>query len=249
MADWNLWHGCHKISQGCKNCYVYRADKRYDRDSSVVQKTGNFNLPIRRTRDGGYKIPSGEMVYTCFTSDFFLEDADAWRPDAWRMMKQRADLEFLFITKRIHRFYDCIPKDWGNGYPNVHICCTVETQERADFRLPIFREAPIQKKSIVCEPLLEKMDVSAYLGDWVLELLCGGESGEEARPVYYDWILDLRRQCIEHDVSFYFHQTGLWFFKDGRMYRVNRKFQHKQARKAGINFTSSRGNKEREDLC
>src|SRR5690554_2100360 len=101
MTTWNPWHGCHKISAGCQNCYVYRIDARYDRDSSQVKKTGNFTLPLKRNRAGAYKIPGGETVYTCFTSDFFVEDADPWRLQAWQMIRERSDLHFLMITKRI----------------------------------------------------------------------------------------------------------------------------------------------------
>ena len=76
---WNPWHGCHKLSEGCRHCYVYRIDAQHGRDSSIVQKTADFDLPVRRKRDGSYKIPPGELVYTCFSSDFFVEDADEWR--------------------------------------------------------------------------------------------------------------------------------------------------------------------------
>ena len=115
-AGWNPWHGCHKLSAGCVNCYVYRIDRLSGRDSSVVTKTAEFSKPIARDRAGNYKIPSGQTVYTCFSSDFFVEEADAWRTDAWRMIKERDDLDFFIVTKRIDRFYDCIPDDWGDGY-------------------------------------------------------------------------------------------------------------------------------------
>ena len=238
-ATWNLWHGCHKISPGCAHCYVYRMDSAHDRDGGRVYRTKSFDLPVRRGRDHAYKIPSGELVYTCFTSDFFLEDADSWRPEAWRMIRERQDLQFLFITKRIHRFYDCIPDDWGRGYPHVHIGCTVENRERAAFRLPIFREAPIAEKSIICEPLLEELDLSAYLGPWVRQVIAGGESGQEARECDYRWILALRRQCESARVDFHFKQTGARLRKDGRLYRIPRRHQHAQARKAGIDLSFS----------
>ena len=83
MAQWNLWHGCHKISPGCKNCYVYRFDAAFNRDASIVSKNADFGLPLKRKRNGEYKIPAGETVYTCFTSDFFLKEADEWRIEAW----------------------------------------------------------------------------------------------------------------------------------------------------------------------
>ena len=95
-ADWNPWHGCTKISPGCKYCYVYRQDEMYGSEisSQECRKTGNFNLPIKRKRDKSWKIPSGRIVFTCFTSDFLLKDADEWRPECWQMIKQRSDLWF-----------------------------------------------------------------------------------------------------------------------------------------------------------
>lgn len=232
---WNLWHGCHKYSEGCQNCYVYRADEKYNRNPSVVVQTKDFSLPIQRTRTGAYKIPPGSELYTCFTSDFFVPDADIWRAQAWQMMKERQDVTFLFITKRIERFFDCIPDDWENGYPNVHICCTVENQKAADSRLPIFRQAPIAHKSIVCEPLLGPIYLWPYLGPWVEEVLTGGESGENARVCRFEWVKSLREQCVEKNVPFTFRQTGACFEKNGRLYHVARKFQFQQARKANLN--------------
>ena len=97
-VSWNPWHGCRKLSEGCRHCYVYRQDAQHDKDSREVRRTAAFNLPVRRTRDGRYKVPPGEMVYTCFTSDFLVEEADAWRAEAWEMIRIRSDLRFFFIT-------------------------------------------------------------------------------------------------------------------------------------------------------
>ncbi|MEA4913321.1 MAG: DUF5131 family protein [Christensenella sp.] len=234
-VNWNPWHGCHKTSAGCAHCYVYRMDDKHGKDASIVTKTSGFYLPIAHARDGSYKVPPGSQIATCFTSDFLLEDADAWRGEAWRMMRERSDCEFFFITKRMTRFLQCIPEDWGEGYPNVTICCTVENQAKVDERLPIFHDAPIARKLIVCEPLLERLDLSAYLGDWVDSVSVGGESGNEARVCDYDWVLEIRRQCMEANVPFCFRQTGANFVKDGRHYQIKRSLQHSQARKANIN--------------
>ena len=236
MPLWNPWHGCHKLSAGCVNCYVYRTDGKHGIDSSVVVKTKSFGLPVRKKRDGSYKIGAGEMVYTCFSSDFFVEDADEWRGEAWEMIRSRPDLRFLMITKRIDRLQAVVPDDWGEGYDNVTICCTMENQERADYRLPIYRAAPVKHKIIVCEPLLSAVDLSPYLGEWVEQVIVGGESGREARTCHYDWVLGIRRQCVEHGISFRFRQTGARLLKDGQLYRIRRQFQHSQARKAGIDY-------------
>ena len=218
---WNLWHGCHKLSQGCKHCYVYRGDAKRDVDSSVVTQTKSFDLPIQKKRNGEYKIPSGTLVYTCFTSDFFVEDADGWRPEAWKMMRERSDLSFMMITKRIDRFAACIPDDWGEGYENV----------------TIYKAAPIRHKILICEPLLGKIDLRPYhIGEWVEQVVVGGESGYEARPCDFDWVMDLHDVSVESNVSFWFKQTGAKFIKDGEAYTIRRQFQHSQARKANINF-------------
>ena len=152
---WNLWHGCHKKSEGCQHCYVYRRDAEFEKDSNVVHKTASFNLPVRRDRQGQWKVSPGTLMWTCFTSDFFIEEGDAWREDAWLMIRRRSDLHFYIVTKRPERIVSYLPEDWGNGYENVTICCTMENQKRTDERLPIFRELPISHKAIICEPLLE----------------------------------------------------------------------------------------------
>lgn len=233
-VNWNPWHGCRKVSDGCKNCYVYRGDARYGADASVVRKNAEFYLPIRHGRDGAYRIPPGSMIWTCFTSDFLLDQADAWRAEAWRMMRERSDCSFFFITKRIDRFTKCIPNDWGGGYGNVTICCTCENQRMADIRLPIYLSAPIRHKRIICEPLLSHIDLTPYLTDEIEAVAVGGESGETARVCEYDWVADIREQCIKASIPFTFRQTGAKLLKDGRLYRIPRRLQHAQAKKSGL---------------
>lgn len=240
MQSWNPWHGCHKISEGCHNCYVYRTDSRYGKDSGKVEKTSNFDMPLNRDRSGEWKLQNdGFAVATCLTSDFFIDEADQWRSDIWQIIKRRRDLDFFIITKRIHRFYERLPEDWGNGYDNVIIGCTCECQRTADFRLPIFLEAPIKHKVIICAPLIEEINLSEYLNERIEQVSAGGESGENARICKYEWILSIREQCIEKNVDFHFHQTGAKLMKDGVLYRIPRKYQHLQAKKAGINIRNN----------
>ena len=238
MPVWNPWHGCKKISPGCLNCYVYRRDAEFGKDSSIVARTSGFCLPVKRSRNGEYKLrPDGERVYTCMTSDFFLEEADEWRPEAWRMIRERSDLEFVIITKRIHRFHVGLPEDWGEGYGNVMVCCTCENQKMADTRLPVFLKLPVRHRSIIHEPMLEAVDIRQYLATGSIEqVTCGGESGLEARICDYAWILNTRRQCVEFDVPFWFKQTGATFRMEKRVYRIARSDQMSQAAKAGINY-------------
>ena len=97
--NWNPWHGCTKVSPGCKYCYVYRQDEMYgsEMSSSECRKTGSFYLPVKRKRDKSWKIESGKVVFTCFTSDFLLADADELRDDE---AEERPLVLFLHQTYR-----------------------------------------------------------------------------------------------------------------------------------------------------
>ena len=156
----------HEGLPGCYNCYVYRRDAEYGKDTSVVSKTKAFNMPlsVHRTGElkGQYKYPSGTTFMTCFTSDFFHKAADEWRRDAWAIMKTRSDCYFYMITKRPDRIENTLPPDWGDGYDNVEICCTCENQAMANKRLPIFLSLPIKHKSIIHEPMLERIDIRPF---------------------------------------------------------------------------------------
>lgn len=237
-SNWNPWHGCTKISPGCKYCYVYRQDKMYgvEKSSCEVKKNTSFNLPIKLKRDKSYKIPYGTIVFTCFTSDFLVKEADEWREEAWKMIRKRSDLIFFFFTKRIDRFEKCMPKDWEEGYENVIVGCTVENQAMADYRLPIFKKLPIKHKVIIVAPILEQIHLTPFLDNSIEEVSVGGESGIDARFCDYNWILSLRKECLEKDIPFCFHQTGAKLLKNGRIYRIPRKYQRIQAYKANINY-------------
>ena len=128
----------------------------------------------------------------------------------------------------------CIPSDWNNGYDNVTVCCTVENQDRADFRLSIFHNLPIKHRNVICQPLIEQINIAKYL-DNVELVVVGGESDRNARPLNYDWVLSIRDQCITNGAHFEFRQCGTYFIKDGLMYTLNVKDLCAQARKANIN--------------
>lgn len=67
-----------------------------------------------------------------------------------------------FLTKRTERFMDCIPRDWKDGYDNVTVSCTVENQDRTDYRLSIFSKLPAKHKNIICQPLIEEINLTNY---------------------------------------------------------------------------------------
>ena len=235
MAMWNPWRGCHRHSEGCRFCYIHKGDLKRGIDTDNIIKADNFYAPVARNKSGEYTIKSGQTVFLCFSTDFLIEDADEWRSECWQMMRERSDLHFLFLTKRIERFMDCIPEDWNDGYDNVTVGCTVENQDRADYRLSIFNELPIRHKNIICQPLIEEIDISAYLNHVEL-VVVGGESDRNGRFLDYDWVLDIREQCIQKKINFEFRQCGTHFIKDGKNYTIQTKDLTRQAKLANIDY-------------
>ena len=174
--SWDPWSGCYAASDGCKFCYYYGPySKRYGQNT--VAKTLDFTKPLAKNAKGAYKMAGGKTVATCFTTDFFLPEADEWRAEAWAMIRARPDLEFMILTKRIDRFHVALPADWGDGYENVYLGCTVEDQATTDYRLPQFLAAPIRRRFIACSPLLGAIDLAPYLHG-VEQVSVNGESGK-----------------------------------------------------------------------
>ena len=133
----------------------------------------------------------------------------------------------------------CIPNDWKDGYDNVVVCCTIENQKNADYKLLIFKDLPIKHKCITAQPLLENIDIEKYLNNIEL-VVVGGESDYNARPLKFDWVLNIREQCIRKNVSFEFRQCGTYTIKDGKQYKMQAKDLCKQAKLANINYKSNR---------
>ncbi|MDD3382117.1 MAG: DUF5131 family protein [Bacilli bacterium] len=235
MVIWDPWRGCHKYSEGCENCYIHRADIKKGIDTNKIIKTDKFDLPVLKNKKGEYKIKPNNLVYLCFRSDFLIEEADSFRLECFKMIKERPDLHFIFLTKRIERFDSVIPSDWKDGYDNVTVGCTIENQRTASYRLEIFSKLKIKHKNIICQPLIEKVSISKYLKDIEL-VVVGGESGVNVRSLNYDWVLALREECLNNNVSFQFRQCGSRFIKDGKEYFIKTKDLCSQARKARIDF-------------
>ena len=244
-VTWNLHHGCTIVSAGCRFCYMFRRDESVGKDPTKVHKTKNFNLPVRILRSGPhkglYKVPSGSLIYTCFSSDFFHKDADEWRDEAWEMIRERRDCSFFMITKRPERIADHLPAD-ACDWDHLTIAVTTEDQWAVDKRLPVYLPLPLKHHAVMIEPMLGRVNLRRYFTDYpgVIESVSvGGESGPEARPCDYAWVLDMHLQCVENGVAFSYHQTGARLIRNGREYLIPREYQHEQARKARLDFNGS----------
>lgn len=236
---WNPWHGCVKCSEGCEHCYMYYLDGLRDIDCSQIHRNkAGFDYPLQRTRGGGCKIRSGELIRVCMSSDFFLEQADAWRAEAWDIIRMRPDVKFFLLTKRPQRVGDCLPDDWGDGWHNVIFNVTCENQRRADERIPLLLSLPFRHKGVMCAPFIGEVSLREYLPSGQIEqVMCGGENYDGARPCHFDWVKKLRAECEEYNVTFTFFETGTVFIKDGKRYHLpNKSIQSQMAHKSGMSF-------------
>lgn len=232
---WNPWHGCTKCSEGCENCYMYFLDRMRNQNGADIYKTkSGFNYPLQKNRNGSFKVQSGEQIRVCMTSDFFLEEADSWRDEAWEIMWQRPDVKFFLLTKRPQRVKACLPKDWGDGWDNIIFNVTCENQRRADERIPILLELPFKHKGIMCAPFIGPVSIEKYLDSGQIEqVICGGENYDGARPCNFDWVKSLRAECVSRNITFCFIETGTNFIKDGKRYYIpDKQFQAKMAHKS-----------------
>lgn len=193
---WNPWHGCHKVSQGCKFCYMFRDKKRYGQDPNVVTRSKTlFNAPLKWPKEP-------KLCFTCSWSDWFIEEADAWRNEAYGVILATPHITYQILTKRIERARVWFP----NPFPaNIWLGVSVENREALE-RIDTLRETPAAVRFLSLEPLIEDLGVLNLESiDWVI---VGGESGPAARPFSIDWARDIIAQCKAAGVPCFVKQMG-----------------------------------------
>ena len=195
-ATWNPWHGCEKVSPGCAHCYMYREKRQYGQDpTSVVRAKTTFDAPLK------WKNPM--VVFTCSWSDFFIEEADAWREETWEIIRRAPQHVFQILTKRPERISANLPSGWP--WPNVWLGVSVENP-RFYWRIETLRTIPSLVRFLSLEPLLAPMPNLPLAGvSWVI---VGGESGPRCRPIEASWVTDIRDRCVAEGIPFFFKQWG-----------------------------------------
>jgi protein gp37 len=198
-GTWNPWQGCRHVSPGCDNCYMYTWMRRWGWDPTVVRRSKTtFRDPLR------WHEP--QRIFTCSLSDFFIQDADAWRPEAWEIIRQTPRHTYLILTKRPQLIRARLPEDWGTGYPNVWLGVSVENPQMQANRIPIFLQIPAVHRFLSIEPLLEPLAPLDLTGmSWVI---VGGESSPGYRPMPHTWVWPILEACQRHDVAFFFKQSA-----------------------------------------
>ena len=136
---------------------MFRDQLRYGRDPSVVVRTSDstFFAPVKAKK--WRELPAGSHIFTCSWSDFFHEDADGWRDEAWEIIRQRPDLNWQILTKRPERIPGHLPAWWGDADceapENVWLGVSIENR-RFVHRADQLRAVPAAVRFISAEPLL-----------------------------------------------------------------------------------------------
>lgn len=194
QKTWNPWQGCHKVSPGCKNCYMFSEKKRYGQNPDVVVRSKNptFSAPLK------WNDPS--FVFTCSWSDWLVEEADPWRHEACDVIR-RTPHTYQALTKRIER----AAEHW-EPLPNAWLGVSVEDRRYGLPRIDKLREIPAALRFLSIEPQLEDLGELNLEGiGWVI---VGGESGHAARTFQIEWAWSIVEQCRAAGVPCFVKQLG-----------------------------------------
>lgn len=227
---WNPIIGCSKISPGCKNCYAEKMAYRL----AHMKKTRYYAEVVRVNRCWNGKTHFAEsqlekplkwkkprMIFVCSMGDLFHESVDFQNIiEIFHIINKCPQHTFQILTKRPERmleFFEYTPNPYWKNLPNVWLGVTVENQKYID-RIYNLLSIPAKIHFISVEPMLGEVDLECFPEtgcpndfienlDWVI---CGGESGHNARPMHPDWVRSLKDQCEGANVPFFFKQWGEW---------------------------------------
>lgn len=231
----NFWWGCNEVSPGCDHCYARTLMTGWGKDFHTVRRTA----PATWAKASAWErqaITDGQphRVFTCSMGDFFHEDADAWRGEAWDVIRATPHLTWQVLTKRAGRIVRHLPADWGpGGWPHVWLGTSVESAPEWWRVARYLAKAPAAVRFISYEPTIGPLFATSPGETWafphpktgepvtlplvppealaaagVAWLICGGESGSNARPMELAWVETALEACRRAGVAFFFKQTG-----------------------------------------
>lgn len=201
---WNPVTGCTKYSQGCQNCYAEKMHKRLTAMGQEKYSKPFNEVVFHKEALSNHKFSrldtKRKLIFVNSMSDTFHKDVtDSQIKDILDECEWNDPNVFQILTKRAERLPDF-------EYPfNVWLGVTVEMAKYKS-RMQYLKQTNAKIKFLSCEPLLEDLGELDLTGiDWVI---CGGESGKNARPLHPDWVRNIQRQCQEQNVPFFFKQWG-----------------------------------------
>ena len=201
---WNPTTGCDKVSAGCKYCYAEVMTRRLHAMGIEKYKDG-FKV---RVHEDALHIPytwkQSKVVFVNSMSDLFHPEVPLeFIQKVFEVMNNTPQHTYQVLTKRAERLFDLHDKlNWSD---NIWMGVSVEN-EKVKNRIDFLRHTNAKTKFLSCEPLigpLQNMNLENI--DWVI---VGGESGRKSRPMEELWVWDIKDQCREQEVAFFFKQWG-----------------------------------------
>lgn len=203
-TTWNPVTGCSKVSQGCKHCYAERFARRLQAMGSTRYANG-FKVTLHEDLvELPHKWRTGRLVFVNSMSDLFHESVpDEFIQRVFRTMVDTPRHTYQILTKRAERLEHIAPTlPWPS---NVWMGVSVESSTVIS-RISHLVTVPSAVRFLSVEPLLGPIPALPLDGiDWVI---VGGESGPHARPLDPSWVRDIRGQCSDASVPFFFKQWG-----------------------------------------
>ena len=205
---------CTKITEGCTHCYSESTNLRYG--NQLLYNTAELPkikwILKEKEFDQWFNLKDPKKIFVCDMTDLFHEDMpiefisaifDAMDRAPWhtyQVLTKRPQLMHDFLLSRyfwnMHGPEFILPK-------HLWIGTTVENRKQLG-RIDILRKIPAQVRFLSCEPLLESLGSVNLKGiHWVIT---GAESGAERRAYREDWAKELRDQCLEQQVAFWYKQ-------------------------------------------
>ncbi|MBO4382214.1 MAG: phage Gp37/Gp68 family protein [Alistipes sp.] len=206
---WNPVTGCSKYSAGCAHCYAEVMAKRLQGMGQKRYANG-FELTLHpEALNEPKKVKEPSMFFVCSMADLFHDNVPFEFIDkVMQVIRECPQHTFQILTKRAERMFRYYQDGEVSIPSNCWLGVTVEsifTRSRIEWLRDIDN---ISVRFLSCEPLIEDLGVLKLENiDWVI---VGGESGPKARPMKKEWLLNIKRQCEEQGVPFFFKQWGTY---------------------------------------
>lgn len=249
---WNPVTGCTKISAGCQNCYAENMAKRFGGEDAfqVTLHPDKLDVPLKRKKPTTYFVCSmSDLFHEDVPFEFISKVFSVMQQNqrhTFQVLTKRPERVLEYYAYQKEWLGIVLP------LKNVWLGVTAENQKEANHRIPILLSTPAALRFVSIEPMLEQIDLEDIREpkkfpsllrkdvlrgqdihedddnhwtpsnklDWVI---CGGESGQKARPLNPIWVKSLQEQCTQANTPFFFKQWGEFTCKDGEMIRVGKK--------------------------